>query len=150
MDKRKEQYEKLRAAVYSVIYPDGIPVEKGVEFEHKSRTWSFIRMHLGKFVLMDLLQWRPIVLRDEVFEVFDDISELEVLGKPLSLRSLLRAIGDDNQPTQLNTNGVMTVFKADKDGKTPICDYQITIDFYKSIKEQDPETLDKLYKLIKS
>ena len=143
MDKRKEQYEKLRAAVYSVIYPDGIPLEEGVQV---------VDAH-DNILLLGYKDNKTMKIVGAYFDL-KDIKTLKryykILGKPLSLRSLLRAIGDDNQPTQLNTNGVMTVFKADKDGKTPICDYQITIDFYKSIKEQDPETLDKLYKLIKS
>ena len=142
MSERKEQYEKLRAAVYSVIYPDGIPLEEGVQV---------VDAH-DNILLLGYKDNKTMKIVGAYFDL-KDIKTLKryykILGKPLSLRSLLRAIGDDNQPTQLNTNGVMTVFKADKDGKTPICDYQITIDFYKSIKEQDPETLDKLYKLIK-
>lgn len=41
-------YEKLRAKVYSIIFPDGIPLEKDVEVKHKTGTYTFLEEYKRK------------------------------------------------------------------------------------------------------
>jgi hypothetical protein len=53
---------------------------------------------------------------------------LENLGHPIQLQHWLRVITPQMQPITMDSNGIVTVWKAGEDGKTPVYESQFTFD----------------------
>lgn len=99
MNKREE----FKRFIILGCYPECKTYEDALEKESrqfgcrmKSKKYSlyfrFVRMWLGKYVLCEEDQFKPIALRNEIFPVFDNLSEMEIIGLPVTLARVLQAL----------------------------------------------------------
>lgn len=98
-DKDMEKVTELECDIIRMYWHGVETVEEGREkdleygciLSNKKRNWRFVKKFQGKFVLQDLLEWRPFFLKDEVFEVFENLDNLKILGLPTTLSRVLEA-----------------------------------------------------------
>lgn len=72
--------------------PELLELSFGCEVECNNRKWIYTRKYLGKIVLMEKDQWKPIDMKNEIFDVFDDISKYKILGHQIRLSHVLKAM----------------------------------------------------------
>jgi len=166
MDKEK-LYEQLRAKCYKILYPKGIPLEKGVEvawgYRHslnsKSKVW---RIKRGIFVNWN--EWQGhnaiVVFYGNKTTKKLPVENIEVLGKPLSLQDVLRVLKISIQSNQNHSNRTAVYIRYDgamfyqagfvsgETGHNEIRLLGIELDLTLSIQDQSEETLQKLLDLI--
>ena len=79
-------YEKLRKRVYEILYSDGISIEFGCEviyLKEVGQIFKFYKELNGKYNLS---------VRVQDMSVYPSSDNVEILGKPLTLQDILRAI----------------------------------------------------------
>ena len=166
-------YEKLRRAVYAIIYPDGIPLEFGCEVlinttlcpnctENECFDFCDSPEECNQTFLKDLSEGD---LQSDIVVDTGDASyttetsehrclqdyEFKILGKDLELSDILIAIQKNTQSDKkdcvnYHTNKYMNISLSldDVEAGTGFID----IDLTKPIKEQDEPTLEQLLQLI--
>ena len=141
-------YEILRKLVYSIIYPKGIPIEEGIELykevlyvENKYRQYGIIIQVQGydeEPPTCDVWWTCGEMTRQPV-------TFLKILGKPLQLQDILRAISHslirDISTTIKKDTQFLTIYTKNKK--------YIDIDLSLPISQQSPDTIQKLIDLIK-
>lgn len=70
-------------------------------------------------------------------------------GDDVTLAHVLRAIGSDNQPISIDTNGILSSFKASESSKGLLCDKQAEWNLSLPLDGQSPETLKFLADVLK-
>lgn len=136
-------YEKLRAKVYSIIYPDGIPLEFGCEY--KGRYYRNDPENKSEFESIIIDDEQIKFLKDGMYKHQNSGSvffDLKILGKPLDLASILRAIKNVCVRCDTYTDTDNLEIKV-VDGNI------IELDLSKSISEQEESTLLEIYNLLK-
>ena len=83
--------EKTIRAIQEAV-PEIMELKFGRSLKNNGRTWIFIRMHLGKYVLLEDRAWKPLARRDEVFDIFDNLEAFEILGRDITLEDVLIAL----------------------------------------------------------
>jgi hypothetical protein len=80
-------YETLRKQVYDILYPDGIPLEVGCELLEKDSNPIVTYIGRKKYDgTVEVINWTCWETREEIE------SRYTILGKPLSLSDVLRAM----------------------------------------------------------
>lgn len=133
-------YETLRAKVYEILYPEGIPLEFGCwVLDYKDGVDKVIAGSNGE---------EKVLIKGigeiEKYKLLD-INAFKILGKPLSLQDILRATAikkDSGYVAELRQSGL---YVGDYSWKKPF----IHIDLSKPIKDQEESVLLKLIELIK-
>ena len=153
-------YRELQKAVYAIIHKEGIPLEIRCGFMWGGDYWTVNCNHCEKgsvfafsctggkhyFTMVEEVdKWDYKYKRSDK----DEIKEIEILGLPLSLRSVLRAIGVKNEEPEfdydinfvLQSQG-LCIYNQDTEIK-------LTIDLTKPISEQEEACKALLELLIK-
>lgn len=143
-------YETLRSKVYSIIYPDGVPLEFGVEVQNNwagtHEPYIFIKK-VGKRSFFWSKQFKEEIALDDR-RSNEDREPYTILGKPLELQSILRAI---KKGTYRNIKGVKIRHTKLGEVKTWKEDVLYVVDLVglsKPIQEQDEETLSALLEIL--
>lgn len=138
-------YETLRAKVYEILYPEGIPLEFGCwVLDYKDGVDKVIAGSNGE---------EKVLIKGigeiEKYKLLD-INAFKILGKPLSLQDILRAVDkykEGGDIYYLYANGWLMrdgqTHEGHRDGQM-VC----KLDLSKQIKDQDEEVLLKLIELI--
>lgn len=143
---KNELYEQLRTKCYEIIYPDGVPLEEGVDIIYSQKPGVIskhkiisTKEHAGLFYV------KP----DYNFLTPKKLSKtwiVKILGKELELRDILHCFSQGNQgPFALDEDGVLLEYEGFEDG---YCPKNIRLDLTKPISEQDEEVGQNLLKLI--
>jgi len=160
MTTREQYYEKIREIRNERLYPDGVPLEEGVEFIHyqglhRSEKSKCVKTnHVIKCICDKDKEYPYVFTKDHndlevhwedrwswkgAFKACLFWSNCVVLGKPVSLNDILRLIKDEHFPKIIEQDTMKYVVNFLNVKK-------IDIDLTKPIKEQ---ALTALYELIK-
>jgi hypothetical protein len=143
-------YETLRAKVYEIIYPAGIQIEFGTEFKTKKfgEPYNFVYLvsyteHTNFGVFFRVAGQNDTIHASEM---------TEILGKPLELRDLLRAIhkkqdGEDSNEYAVDMSGDLFRFIGGYDS-TLDTEMVAEIDLTKPLSDQSEDTIKKLIELL--
>ena len=135
-------YEELRTKVYSILYKEGIPLEFGCEVKREKETGEYIIdggavgdvcVKINEYSSREAKPWCNWWLKKEI----------KNLGKPLSLQSILWAINKLAKGDMIAINQIGFLYNTDKTG-----DFICKIDLSKPMKDQTPEVLASLLKLL--
>ena len=145
------KYRELQKLVYSIIFPEGIPIDIGVEVYNETIYKSF-----GMVVATQTYKFE-----ESTCDVWWDYGQgsrqpvtfLKILGKPLQGFDILRAVKlkaklEDYETIDLSIYGVLvknTWFRCELQNKEDLA----KIDLTTPIKDYPDETLQKLINLIK-
>ena len=138
----KNIYEKLRKRVYEIIYKDGIPLTIGCEF--RCRECKSNDLH----IVLDEIDNNTVFATDsmgiaETGSIYYGQDMREILGPPLSLQDLLRALRIESKKNiNMELNIDLSLSITTEMGI-------IVIITGTEIKDQEQKVLKKFYNLIR-
>lgn len=133
-----KKYNELRELVYNIIHPDGIPLEFGCEVNYLGVIMAITEIENDEYV--------RVVSGGSLWKKELFVNNHKILGKPLSLQDVLRAIGIPYNDLYISWGKYMLFHDSREDMKRI---EGIQIDLTKPISSQSEEVLDKLIELIK-
>ncbi|MBW1784164.1 MAG: hypothetical protein JRL30_25920 [Deltaproteobacteria bacterium] len=167
-----KKYEQLRTIVNKILYPDGVPIESGVEIDRLDEYDNFDEMFslhqdretgqlFGNTNDSSCIDWSNIyneLNKDGWCE--EDAWKYKILGKPLSLQDILRAMDGRKRGCGyakgccfIRHDGVLFQWEkftkggAGHHGVMPIGE-GVELDLSKPISEQSQEVLEALIDLL--
>jgi hypothetical protein len=141
-----KKYETLRRRVNAILYPDGVPLEFGthikVALTDGGGTDATVLGVDGDVVHWT---WAPFG-KNDMWSGTELISRIKVIGQPLTLQMLLRAISKSGKKNyyMLSMDGYLMKYSFPETE-----DVAVKFDLTRSVAEQDEAVLDFLLEIIK-
>ena len=142
--------QKLRAKIHSINHPDGIPMGRGTQvfWNDEPKEWAQVATFVGAHPTNGVNYF--IEADGSLYHSTKD--EYEILGKPLTLQDVLRALKIRGYMYEFDSrfdfNGEIAELRAVL-GKSDGCDaVDMPYDLTKEIEDQDEEVLESLIELL--